>query len=186
MAQRAQAAALERRQVPAHAVHLGDRGAAAKERCIHVLLVLQRESLSGRHQQRGAAARNQRDHEVVAGESRHGGADSSGGAQPGRVWHRMGRFDDLDPVARHRIAVACHDDALERTRPVRLERRRHRCRGLAGADDDRPAFRRIRKMPRQAARRLRRVDRGVEHAAQQRDTVDVHRCRHANPFWNAK
>jgi hypothetical protein len=89
-------------------------------------------------------------------------------------------FDDLDPAARPRVAVARDDETGELAiRPVRLQRLGHRRGCLAGADDDdAPGARRRqlvlrRQVRRQAERRLRARDRRVEEAAQQDARLDL-------------
>ena len=79
----------------------------------------------------------------------------------------MRGFDDLDAPAGRRVAVAGDHQTLERTGPVRLQRRRHGGRRLAGADDDGPPRRRGGQMRRQAQARVGGGDRGREHGPQQ-------------------
>ena len=73
--------------------------------------------------------------------------------------------------ARDGVAVARDDETRQRSAPMVLDRARHRRRRLAGADDDEaPGAERFRRrqVRRDAERRLRARDGGVEHAAQQR------------------
>ena len=80
-------------------------------------------------------------------------------------------LDHLDMPARHGVAVARDDQPLDRPGPVRLDGSRHRRGGLAGADHDGPALRRLGQVLRDAQRRRGRRDRGIEHVAQQRAIV---------------
>jgi len=167
VAQRAQPAALERRQVAPHAVHLGDGGAAGQQRAVDGALVVQRQAGRRSDQQRGAAARDQRDDQVVSAQAGHLGGDALRGGEAGGVGHRVRGLDDLDARARHGVAVAGDDQALERSGPVVFQRARHRRRGLAGADHDSAPARRRGQLRRQAQRRLGGGDGGIEQAAQQ-------------------
>ena len=71
----------------------------------------------------------------------HHGQHALGRGQACSVGHRVRRFDDLDVLARHPVAVPCHDQAAQLGRvagPVVLDSAGHRRRCLAGADDDEP------------------------------------------------
>ena len=63
--------ALDRREVAAYAIHLGDGGAGSEQRPADRLLVLERDALTRQRQQRRAAARDQADHQVVGAELAH-------------------------------------------------------------------------------------------------------------------
>ena len=88
-----QPAAFDRRQVLAHAVHLADRRAAAQQRAIDRLLVLEGDAGGGQRQQSRAAARKKAEHEVVRREARRPGEDAPRRIAPGRIGHRMSRLD---------------------------------------------------------------------------------------------
>ena len=75
------------------------------------------------------------------------------------------------------VAVAGDDQALERSRPVVLDRLRHRGAGLAGAQHDRAALGRRREVGRHDPLRQRRRDRRVQHGAEQFPRGRS-RCRH--------
>jgi len=168
MAGGGQPAALDRRQVAAHHVHLGDRRTAAQQCRVDGLLVGQRQALAGRHQQRGAAAGDQRDHQVVRTQAADPLGNAFGGAQAGGVGHRVRGLDDLDAARRHAMPVPGHDEAFERpARPVVLDGLRHRGRRHARAHDDRPPLRQLRQERRDAAVRQRGGDGGVEHLSQE-------------------
>ena len=63
----------------------------------------------------------------------------------------MRSFDHFDGPALHAMAVAGDYQAFQRSVPVVLDHFRHRCRGLASADDQRAsAFGRRRKEGREA------------------------------------
>ena len=110
----------------------------------------------------------------LRGEAAHPREDAAGGLAPGGVGHRMRRLDDLDALAGHGVAVAGDDEAFERARPVALERLRHRRRGLAGADHDRAALRRLGQEARDAVLGLGGVDRRGEHLREQFARSGVH------------
>jgi hypothetical protein len=137
-----QPSALDGRQVPAHAVHLSDAGAAGQQRAIERLLVGQRESGQCQWQQRGAATRDQGQDEVIFGQPLDELEQPLGGRFTGRVGDRVGRLDDLDALAGHRVAVPRDDEPSQRAGPVIFHRSRHGRRGLAGADHHQAAFRR--------------------------------------------
>ncbi|MCY1233854.1 hypothetical protein D9M72_464120 [compost metagenome] len=107
-----QPAALDRGQVAAHAVHLGDGRARLEQRAVHLLLVVERDAGQRQWQQRRAAAGDQADHEVVLAETGHQFQHAARGGQPGIVRHRVRGFGDLDARARHRVAVARHHQSL--------------------------------------------------------------------------
>ena len=88
----------------------------------------------------------------------------------GFVGHRMAGFDHRDAVGQQPVLVARDDEAVERRlgRPVLLDRERHRSGGLAGADDQRAAFGRLRQMRRHDLERIGGGERGVEAAEQNR------------------
>ena len=73
---------------------------------------------------------------------------------PAASGHRMRRFDDLDALARHGVAVARDHQPRQRAGPVLLDGPRHGRGRLAGADDDEPAARRL---PADAAGRTARA-----------------------------
>ena len=91
--------------------------------------------------QRGGAARHQRENEVVRA-GRGGKLERALGAFDAvGVRDRVSRLDDLDRVRRQPVSVACRDEPRDQvllTVPdvVALGRARHRGGGLAGADDD--------------------------------------------------
>ena len=151
----------------AHAVHLRDGGAALEQRLVHRLLVFQRQAGAWRGEQRGTSTGDQRQDHVVGAETAHALANALRGFDAGGIRDRVRRLDDLDPAARHVVAVAGDDQPFERAGPVVFDRARHRRRGLAGADDDQPPLGRRRQVLRQAQRRLRGRHRGVEHPSQQ-------------------
>ena len=86
----------------------------------------------------------------------------------------MGRFDDLNILARHFVAVARDDHALYRDIPVSLDGRRHRARGLARSDNHGSAFWRRRKMFRNTAVRQSRRRGRIEHITEQFAMVGNH------------
>ena len=85
----------------------------------------------------------------------------------GFVRHWVSRFDDLDVLARHAVAVAGHHQTTERSLPVGLQRLRHRRRCLAGTDDHSVSLGRSGQVHRHAKIGLRRRHGGVKHFAQQ-------------------
>ena len=165
MAGRGEPPALDRRQMPAHAIHLADRRARLQQRAVDGLLVFEREAVQRRNAAATSRRRRSGEHEIVGGEA----ADRVEDAASRR--RRPPRRAPDAPLRRSRCArTAPRSRSAVTTRPVSvarpmvLDRLRHRRRRLAGADHDEPAFGRRRQMRRQATRRLRRVDRGVEHA----------------------
>ena len=133
---RRQPAAGDRRQVLAQRVHRADVGAGCQQRGIDRLEVGERQAGGGQRQQRRAAARHQRHHQIVRAEAGDQFQDAPGGVGTGRVRHRVGGLDDLDPPAGHGVAVAGHHQPVERVWPGRLECAGHGRRRLAGADHD--------------------------------------------------
>ena len=127
-----------RREVLSDRIHLADRRAAASSARLTACLSASVMPSAGNVMQCGAAARDQGDHEIVWRQTRapRRGSRRAAVSLIG-IRHRMRRLDDLDPTRGHRMAVARDDDARDiDVRPSRIERRRHRGRGLAGPDDD--------------------------------------------------
>ena len=112
-------------------------------------------------------------------QSAHQFEHAAGGMHSGGIGNRMRRFDDLDALAGHRIAIARDHQARQRTGPILLDGASHGGRRLARSDDDEPAARRRGKMRRNAQRRLRRRDRGIKHLPQQQRSGEG-RCRFAH------
>ena len=129
-------AALDRRQVPPHAVHLGDRRAAGQQRAVDRLLVGEREPGRGRGSSAEPPPEIRQRTRSSAVRPRPARSMRARGALARRVGHRVRGLDDLDALARRGVAVARDHEARERPGPVILQRARHRGRGLAGADDD--------------------------------------------------
>ncbi len=132
-----QAAALDRRQVLAHAVHLADRRAAFQQRLVDRLFLLQRDAVGRQRQQGRAAARNQAQHQVIGAQAAHHVQHAAGGVATGLVRHRMRSLHHLDALAVGAMAVARDDQAAEFALPVLLDHAGHRRRALAGPDDQR-------------------------------------------------
>ena len=147
-----------------------DAGAALKQRLVHGLLVVERDSRRGRRKQGGAAAGYQAEHEVVRAETRDQIENPAGRLLPRRVGNGMGGLDHLDPLKRaDAVAVARDDKAGERLlrRPMGFDRAGHRRGGLARADDDRAPRRRRGKIGGNRLVGGGGRDRGVEHVPQQ-------------------
>ena len=139
MASGREAPALDGRKMAAHAVHLADARARLQQRAVDRLLVVERQVSQRGDEQRRAAAGNEAQHEIVAAESRHRIEHAPRGGDARGIRHRVRRFDDLDSLAGHAVAVSRHHDTGQRALPVVLDGLCHRGRGLAGADDDRAA-----------------------------------------------
>jgi hypothetical protein len=167
MAGRGEPAALDRREMAAHAVDLADARAAAQQLARERLLVCERERRQRQGQQRRSAAREQAEHEVVARQSLHQLQHALRGREPRFIRHRMRGLDHFDAPHVVAVAVARDHQAFERPLPVRFDGGGHRRRCLAGADHDGAAARSLGQVLRQHRRRLRRRDRRREHAAQQ-------------------
>jgi hypothetical protein len=142
---------------------------------IDLLLVGQGEAGRGQRQQRRGAAGDQAEHEVVRRQSFHFFEDTARGGAAFLVRHGMRRLDDLDSLAGHAIAVARHHQPLERMRPLVLDGARHGGTGLARADHDGAAFRRLQlgDVGREAGRRLGGGERCIEQFAQQGAGVGI-------------
>ena len=150
----------------ADAIHLRDRRARAQQRPVHRLLVRQRQPFRRQRQQGRAAARNQAQQQIVGAQVPGGIEDARRRRRANLVGDGMGGLDDLDPAAIDGVAIGRQDEAGKGAPPVRLDRPRHGGRGLAGAEHDGPAPRRLRQMGRDAAHRIDRADGGIEEGAQ--------------------
>ena len=171
---RGQAPALDRGEVLAHRVHLRDVGPGGEERAVDRLLVLEREAVRRQREQRRGAAGDQAQHQVTLARLPGIIEHAARGGAAGSVRHRMRRLDHLDPGARHRVAVAGHDQAFNGSGHVGLDRARHRRRGFAGAEHDRAPGGRCRQMGREDRVRLRRFDRGIQQPAQEGSRLGRH------------
>ncbi len=172
---RRQPAALDARQVLAHAVHLADVGTGLQQLLVDALLVGQRQAFDGQGEQSRATAGNQAQHQIVRCQSAGQGKDALGRLHPGFIGHRMSRLDQFDAFgqpgrARRNVVVARDDQAGQGRigRPQRLERLRHRAAGLAGAQHQRSALgRRRRQVRTHAGQRKRAFDRHTEEMLQE-------------------
>ena len=144
MACRGRPPALDRREVPADTVHLADGCPRREQGAVDRLLVFQRKPFDGSHQQRGAAAGDEAQHEIIGAQALHQLLDAAGSVDAGRVGHGVRGLDDLDAPAGHAIAVAGNYQAGQLAEPVILHRLGHRRRRLAGANHDHAATRRRR------------------------------------------
>ena len=170
MARCCQPPALDGREVAAHAVHLADGRARLEQRAAQVLLVGQSQARRSQGQQRRATARDQAQHQVVLAHRGHQVEQALRGFFTGCIGHRVGRLDDLDALARHAVAIACHHQTRQRALPGIFHRACHGRRRLASADHDQaPGAQALRRgqVGRNAVRRLRRRHGGVKHAPQQ-------------------
>ena len=116
----------------AHTVHLGNVGATLQQSLVDTLFVLQREPIRRQRQQRGAAARNQAQHQVVFSQALGQGHHAFGSGQTGGIGHRVGGFNNLNawPHARRplgRMAVTGDDETRQGrlSGPQGLYRMRH-------------------------------------------------------------
>lgn len=133
-------AALDRRQMPAHAVHFRDGRAALQQRLVDGLLVGEAHAFGGKREKRRAATRNEAKHKVFGSQTPDHGENAFGRFLPGGVGDWMARFDHFDPPAGRAVAIARDHQAFERTLPMILDRLGHRAAGFARADDDGAAF----------------------------------------------
>ena len=140
-----QAAALDRRKMLAHAVHLGDRRAATQQRRPDLALVVGTNALGRKRQQRRPAPRDQAQYQIVGGESCDQRHDARRRRPAGFIGHRMSRLDDLDALAGHTVAVRCDHETGQRPAPGPLHGARHGRGGLPRSYDDRAAQRRLRQ-----------------------------------------
>ena len=142
-----QAPTLDAREVLAHTVHLGDVGAAVQQVAVDALLVLQAHPLRRQGQQRGAAARDQAQHQVVFRQPLGQGQDALRGGQACGIGHRVRSLHHLDACrqtrwARRRVVVARDHQARERLvcGPQGLHRLGHGPTGFACAQHQGAAF----------------------------------------------
>ena len=174
MAGGGEAAALDGREMFAHAVHFGNVGAALEQRAIDRLLVLQGQPLGRQGQQRRSAARDEAQHEVIPSQALNHLEDALGGFAAGEIGNRVSGLHHFDALGRRAMSVARDHEPGQLAGPVLLDCARHRRSGLARTDDDGTAFGWIRQERRQAFFRHRARDGGVEHAAEQEFGVYCH------------
>jgi len=108
-------AALDGGKVLAHAIHLVDRGAGPEQRAVDSLLVLEREPGSGQSQQGGAAARDERKHNIILGETGDEVENAPRGLLAFGIRNGVSGFDDFDPPAWHSVPIAGYSQSFERT-----------------------------------------------------------------------
>ena len=153
-AERRQASALDGGKLVADEVHHRDGRTRSQQRPVDGLFVVEAQPRRRGGQERGAAARDQRHHQIVRGEARDGLHHAARGVEPGLVGHGMGRLDDFDALAGLGIAIARHHQPAQRTVPGQLERPRHLGRGLARPDHHRTAGGTLGQMAPNGQRRL--------------------------------
>ena len=153
-------------EVLPHDVHLADRCARGEERIVDGLLLGEADGAGRLHQKRRAAARDQRDHEVVRSEADDQLQHPRRSLEAASVGHRMRRLDDLDALRRATVAVARDDKSLARA-PDRLKGFGHAGRCLARSDHDDPAGGLRWQCPGHAPHRIGGGDGGFEERAQE-------------------
>lgn len=159
-----EAAALDSRQVAADGVHLADRSAGAEKGGGEGLLLRQRQAFARKAGERGGAAAQQDEDEIV-GTGLSGEAEQALGGRDARfVRDGMAGGDAFDPVQRRGAAVRNDGQAGERTGPMSFHRARHAARRLAHGKDDGTARRRLRQVGRDDARGVAGGDGRAEDA----------------------
>jgi hypothetical protein len=88
--------ALDRRKMPAHAIHFADRRAGPEKRLVDRLLVFERQAFERRDEQRRATAGDQAQHDIVFAEVPDRVQDSSCRIHARGIRHGMRRLDDFD------------------------------------------------------------------------------------------
>ena len=122
---------------------------------------------------RRGAAGEQHQHEIVRAGRIGKSKRALGAFEPGFVGDRMSGLDHGDASGRPAIAVAGNGNAIEplfgdAREIVLLRDFGERSRAFAGGEDDEPPVRRrFGQIRRQAARRMRRADRGAKQAFEQ-------------------
>ncbi len=151
-------AALDAREMFAHAVDFGNRCAGCEQRPRQRLLLGERQADRRRDPVGRRAARHQHGDQIV----RPGGIGErqrlEGRGQSRRIGHRMPGFDQPDLPGRARVAVAGDRETADPARGqaavveiVPLRGLGHRTGALAGGEDDEPSGRRrLRQVRRQA------------------------------------
>ena len=149
--------ALEQRAVLAHRVQLVDGGACREEETGERLLLAQRDGWGRRRHQRGAAARDEEEHEVVPGDPFGQGADASRRHHTPLVRHGVTGLDHLDLPGRGQMPVLDDDQALrDPLAQAVLDGRRHRCRRLPRPEHHQaPARGRLDSVERRGGQRAR-------------------------------
>ena len=169
-----QAAALDRREVLAHAVHLADVRAGAQQRLVDRLLVRQRNAFGRQRQQRRAATGEQEDHPVAFLEVADQLQYAAGDALAGIVRHRVCGFHHFDTPAVGVVFVAGHHQSGQLALPDLFDGFGHGRGRLAGADDDGAAAAVFGQMVGQHMARMGGFDGAVEQLAQQGLGIDGH------------
>ena len=167
-AHRGKTAALNQRQVFSDRVDLLDHRAAVQEFSGHQLQVVHGNGLDRQAQQRGAAARNQHEQQIVFRQPLDAVEDAFRCGLAGFVGHRVAGFDDADAISQEPVRVTRDDRAFERGagRPMLFHRERHRGGGFSRADDKRAALGRRRQMLRYDLQRIGRGNCCFETAQQ--------------------
>ncbi|CAI8846503.1 hypothetical protein EMIT0P44_290082 [Pseudomonas sp. IT-P44] len=132
----AETAALDRREVLAHAVHLADGRAGFEQGFVDRLLVGERNPLGRKGEQRRSATGEQEDDAVVFAQVADQIQHALGDGQAGGVGHRVSGFDDFDFFARGAVTVTRHHQAGHFTLPAALDHLGHGGGSFASADDD--------------------------------------------------
>src|SRR5258706_5081147 len=126
----------------AYDVHLTYRRAGPEQGGVNSLLVFQCQARGGQAQQGRAAARDQRENEIVGPESLDHFHYTFGRLVAAFIGNGMSRFHDLYPFAGNGVAVARDDESFPRARPQIFDGLSHCSRRLSRADDDGAPLRR--------------------------------------------
>ncbi|MNO98023.1 hypothetical protein D3C76_897540 [compost metagenome] len=169
-----QAAALDRREVLAYAVHFADGGAGFQQRLVQRALVVEADAFGRQGEQGGTAAGEQEDHPVVLGQAADQLQHATGDALAGIVRYRVRSFHHLDALAAGAVAVGRDDQAFHLAVPVLLGHFGHGPGGFAGADHDGAPAVHARQMACQHLGRVGGGDGGVEQVAEEDARVEVH------------
>ncbi len=173
LCKRGETPALDARKMLAHAIDLADDRARPQQRARDRLFFCKRERARRRDPIGRAAARHERQHEIV-GASVAGEIEDAGcRIDAGLIRHGMTGFDNRDDAGGAAVALPCDAEARQpvggQAEPIEIMRFRsgdHRARRLAGGEQDDAALRRVRQMAREQAGRMSGGDGCVEQLAQ--------------------
>jgi hypothetical protein len=185
MRRRGDAPAREGREMLADAVHLADGRAGAQQLAVHRLQVFEREARRGQGRERGAAARDEEEHQVLFRQAAQHPEQFGRRSGTGRIGHRMRAEADRDSARLRRVGQVRamrgdHEARQRHGRPGALDGQRHLRRRLAHAEHEHAAARRrLGQMGGQCGERIGRRLRRRPEPAHRRPCLAIapaHRC----------
>ena len=134
----------------AHTIHFRNWRATFEQGPVNRPLFLNRDAVSRKAEQCRSTAGNKGHHQIIPVKSRHHVEHPPCCLGSRIIGNRMGRFNNFDVLAWHRMAITGHDQALNRTAPGLFESLRHGSGCLSRPHHNHPALGLFRQVLRHA------------------------------------